>query len=141
MPLPSLFFIGKTGVPLDIVTGVTTTADELITKINAVLAKVNPNTSASQENPTPTSIPAAAVTEATSAHPQADDEEVVCENGVCFKRPKENKTHDSADKSEDSTTETPTTSDATFPSDEKLKRARDLIAKKRKDKEDEDKQV
>lgn len=143
MPLPSLFFIGKTGVPLDIVTGVTTTVDELLNKINGVLAKVNPNTSTSQENatPTPTPITTAIATEATSAHTQAKDEEVVCENGVCFKRPKENKTQEAAEKGEDSSTETPTTSDANLPSEEKLRRARDLIVKKRKDKEDEDKQV
>lgn len=41
VPLPSIFFIGKNGAPLEIVTGVTKTADELSAKINGVLEKAN----------------------------------------------------------------------------------------------------
>lgn len=37
MPLPSIFFIGKNGTPVDVVTGVTQTVDELIGKIEIVL--------------------------------------------------------------------------------------------------------
>lgn len=37
MPLPSLFFIGKNGTPIEIVTAVTKTVDELKSKIDKVL--------------------------------------------------------------------------------------------------------
>lgn len=43
VPLPSLFFIGKNGAPIDIVTGVTKTVDELNSKIDGVLNGVKPN--------------------------------------------------------------------------------------------------
>lgn len=46
VPLPSLFFIGKNGAPIEIVTGVTKTVDELNSKIDTVLegVKQKPNT-------------------------------------------------------------------------------------------------
>lgn len=47
MPLPSLFFIGKNGAPMEIVTGITKTVDELISKIDNVLQVVNPKPSSS----------------------------------------------------------------------------------------------
>lgn len=47
MPLPSLFFIGKNGTPIEIVTGVTKTVEELNSKIDNVLvgskSDVNPS--------------------------------------------------------------------------------------------------
>lgn len=42
VPLPSLFFIGKNGAPIEIVTGVTKTLDELNSKIDGVLNVVKP---------------------------------------------------------------------------------------------------
>lgn len=50
VPLPSVFFIGKNGSPLEIVTGVTNTVAELETKINGVLTKANLNPSTSSGN-------------------------------------------------------------------------------------------
>lgn len=50
MPLPSLFFIGKNGTPLEIVTGVTKTVEELVKRIDNVLKKVKPNGAASGSN-------------------------------------------------------------------------------------------
>lgn len=47
MPLPSLFFIGKNGAPIEIVTGVTKTVDELNSKIDGVLDGVKPKPAAS----------------------------------------------------------------------------------------------
>lgn len=44
VPLPSLFFIGQNGAPLEIVTGITKTVEELTSKINGVLDKVKPTT-------------------------------------------------------------------------------------------------
>ena len=46
VPLPSLFFIGKNGTPIEIVTAVTKTVDELNSKIDGVLDGVKPKTSA-----------------------------------------------------------------------------------------------
>lgn len=45
MPLPSLFFIGKNGAPIEIVTSVTKTVDELKSKIDKVLNRTTPTTS------------------------------------------------------------------------------------------------
>lgn len=39
VPFPSLFFIGKNGTPIEIVTGITNTVEELETKITGVLEK------------------------------------------------------------------------------------------------------
>ncbi|KAH8338249.1 hypothetical protein KR074_009967 [Drosophila pseudoananassae] len=53
VPIPSLFFIGKTGTPLEIATGVTASVEELVAKIDKVLilagkkAASNPATSTS----------------------------------------------------------------------------------------------
>lgn len=41
VPLPSMFFIGKNGTPLEIVTGITKTVEELVAKIDGVLEKAN----------------------------------------------------------------------------------------------------
>lgn len=46
VPVPSLFFIGENGTPLEIIAGSTTAAD-LITKIDLVLTKVGKNKNAS----------------------------------------------------------------------------------------------
>lgn len=45
VPLPSLFFIGKNGAPIEIVTGATKTVDELNSKIDVVLEGVKPKPS------------------------------------------------------------------------------------------------
>lgn len=50
MPLPSLFFIGKNGTPLEIVTGATRTVEELEKKIDNVLEKVKPSSAPSGSN-------------------------------------------------------------------------------------------
>lgn len=42
MPLPSLFFIGKNGTPIEIVTAVTKTVDDLKSKIDKVLNRTTP---------------------------------------------------------------------------------------------------
>lgn len=44
VPLPSLFFIGKNGTPIEIVTAVTKTVDELKSKIDKVLDRTPPAT-------------------------------------------------------------------------------------------------
>lgn len=47
VPLPSLFFIGKSGAPIEIVTAITKTADELKSKIDKVLDRPPSATSSS----------------------------------------------------------------------------------------------
>ena len=64
-----------------------------------------------------------------------EDTEIVCENGVCFKRPKENKTEAA------STESTSSDSNTEIPYDEKLKRAKEILVKKREEKEEEDARV
>lgn len=63
-----------------------------------------------------------------------DDTEVVCENGVCYKRPKQNTAAPAEPKSQSE-------SDQHSKDDEKLARAKELIEKKRKEKEEEDARV
>lgn len=46
VPVPSLFFIGENGTPLEIIAG-NTTATDLVTKIDLVLTKVGKNKNAS----------------------------------------------------------------------------------------------
>lgn len=153
MPLPSLFFIGKNGTPIEIVTGITKTVDELNSKIDGVLNGVKPKASDSNSATASANLIASKVStnpicqfsvfnwiksnlflgeQSTS---NEEDTEIVCENGVCFKRPKENKTEAASTES--------TTSDSTtqLANEERLKRAKDLIEKKRKDKEEEDGRV
>lgn len=63
-----------------------------------------------------------------------DDTEVVCENGVCYKRPKQNTAAVAEPESQSE-------SDQHLKNDEKLSRAKELIEKKRKEKEEEDARV
>lgn len=41
VPIPSIFFIGKNGTPLDVVTGITKTVEELESKIAQVLERAD----------------------------------------------------------------------------------------------------
>lgn len=64
-----------------------------------------------------------------------DDEfEVVCKDGVCYKQPKQ-------EKGETGEASSSTATSTDLASEEKLKRAREVIEKKRKDKEEEDARV
>lgn len=60
----------------------------------------------------------------------------MCENGVCYKRPKQNKTEATA-----STEGTSSSSSSQLSNEEKLARAKELIEKKRIVKEEEDARV
>lgn len=62
----------------------------------------------------------------------SDDTEIVCENGVCFKRPKQNS---------DPNASTSADAGSQFSNEEKLARAKELIEKKRIAKEEEDARV
>lgn len=59
VPLPSLFFIGKNGAPIEIVTGVTKTIDELKSKIDIVLGTAKPTpTPTTTQSPAPSTASA-----------------------------------------------------------------------------------
>ncbi|XP_017100541.2 UBX domain-containing protein 4 [Drosophila bipectinata] len=60
VPIPSLFFIGKTGTPLEIATGVTASVEELVAKIDKVLilaGKKAAETPATSTSALPAEIP------------------------------------------------------------------------------------
>lgn len=140
-----MFFIGQNGTPLEVVTGITKTVEELESKINAVLETTTVQPSApSTSHPTaaaeaagPSTSPAP--TQASSSDPSADgDFEVVCEGGVCFKRPKQPQAA-----SGDATNAAAATESAeqALANEAKLRRAKELIEKKRIEKEEENARV
>lgn len=153
--MPSLFFIGRNGTPIEIVTGVTKTVDELNSKIDGVLNGMTPNSSNSNSANASANLIASKNAKQKSlkcffgflfaicsfflsgeqSASNEKDTEIVCENGVCYKRPKENKT-------ESATTEdTASVSTSNVSNEEKLNRAKELIEKKRKEKDEEDARV
>lgn len=168
VPLPSIFFIGKNGAPLEIVTGVTNTVAELETKINGVLTKVNSNPSTSSGNASSNLIASKfmhimyvvciwiinyetrsqliwSFLDEKQQVESREELETVCENGVCYQRPKQANSSTTSESVENKTAEIETTSNSGASSDqaneEKLQRAKDILAKKRKDKEEEDARV
>uniref|UniRef100_A0A1L8DT63 UBX domain-containing protein 4 n=1 Tax=Nyssomyia neivai TaxID=330878 RepID=A0A1L8DT63_9DIPT len=117
VPLPSIFFIGQNGTPLDVVTSLTTTVEDLEKKINAVL-KVVPVVAPAAEVKVPEtkagpSAAAISSAEKVDAKVEQGSSNVVCEDGVCRR------------------VEEP-------PLDDKVARAKELIEKKRKEKEAEE---
>lgn len=120
--VPSIYFIGNGGIPLDIITEVSDSAS-LIKQLDNVLFKAG--MSPSQSSASETLINA----EQSSSKPP----NVVCENGVCtIKR--------------DTQVNLPSTSttggdSATFTSDEKLERAKKLLDAKKLEKEREEKEI
>lgn len=74
-----------------------------------------------------------------------DDTEIVCENGVCYKRPKQNTNTSESTATVGADTDADVDAAALIASqlsnEEKLLRAKELIEKKRKDKDEEDARV
>lgn len=70
-----------------------------------------------------------------------EDTEVVCENGVCYKKPKQNKSEPVSEESTSTNNSSSSSSASQLADDAKLARAKELIEKKRKDKEEEDAHV
>lgn len=141
MPIPSLFFIGKNGTPLEVVTGITKTVEELEFKIAAVLERAGlssgtePAIGSSSTSPVPEAAGAAAPTPTAGSSNPDDDTEVVCEDGVCFKRPKEHSAPS------DTPADSVESAQAQLVQEEKLRRAKELIEKKRLEKEEENARV
>lgn len=78
-----------------------------------------------------------------SSPPSNDDTEVVCENGICYKRPKQNvaAAAESTESNSNSTDSSSSVSGQQVTIDEKLSHAKELIEKKRKEKDEEDARV
>lgn len=124
-----MFFIGTNGQPIDIVTGVIATSQELLDRIKTVAARAQVNL------PNPIATTTASVnaapgpsTESTSVGSSSGD--VVCEDGVCRKVTKPTETSEPAEATNE-----------TKKLEEKVKLAKDLLEKKKKDKEDEQAKV
>lgn len=132
VPVPSLFFIGKNGTPLEVVTGITKTVEELESKIATVLERAE--LAIGEETSTAASQAAAPATGSSSQETNStrvdDGSEVVCEGGVCYKKTNEQQpaTNSASDESKSSQ---PQVAD-----EAKLRRAKELMEKKRIEKED-----
>lgn len=128
MPLPSIFFIGTQGQPIDIVTGGIASSQELFDRIKTVADRAqiqmpNVNVTSAESN---TAGPS---TESTSVSSNQRDD-VVCEDGVCRKVTKPAETSAPSE-----------TAANTKALEEKVKIAKELLEKKKKDKENEDAKV
>lgn len=118
VPVPSIFFIGKTGTPLEIGTGIIASIGELEEKINKVLTLSGHSTPSTQSSTTfitaeqnaaeskPTakndstdaaladnSSPSTSQStiETVSAVKQDEQTEIICDGDVCYKKTKEQK--------------------------------------------------
>lgn len=78
--------------------------------------------------------------EQSASNSASDDTEIVCENGVCYKRPKD-KTNPSTETAAATTTEQVDAAAQQLSNEEKLERAKVLLEKKRKEKEEESERV
>ncbi|XP_061726686.1 UBX domain-containing protein 4 isoform X2 [Cydia pomonella] len=167
VPVPSLFFIGRNGTPLEVVcAGVQ--PGNLATRIDRILEehhKEKPapppsnikeqtaNLLASESTPAPTpggsKVPATApVKEPEPSEPAAkmaklDDQEVVCNDGVCIRRPRADgagpsKTPDAPQKEPEAKL---AASESTLSAEEKMERAKALIEAKRKEKAEKERQL
>lgn len=150
VPVPSIFFIGKTGTPIDIATGILNSIEELEGKIEKVLQlagkKAASNTAASsdfirEESQASTSAAALAsqledLKETVAKENTAEsNDEIVCENGVCFKRSTEVKENsdDKADAAQ--------TSQAKVEEEAKLAETRKYLEQKRRERIEEEKRL
>ncbi|KAI8120901.1 UBX domain-containing protein 4 [Lucilia cuprina] len=100
VPVPSIFFIGKAGTPLDIATGVVASIEELEGKIGKVLqlaGKTPANAALNdfiQEEAKASSSSKAQITkedvkQEETTESKQPSEEIVCKDGVCYKKSKE----------------------------------------------------
>lgn len=78
--------------------------------------------------------------EQSASSSASDDTEIVCENGVCYKRPKVT-TNQTTDNAAATTTEQTDADAQQLTNEEKLERAKALLEKKRKEKEAENERV
>ncbi|XP_061390494.1 UBX domain-containing protein 4 [Musca vetustissima] len=167
VPVPSIFFIGKTGTPLDITTGVVASVEELESKIFKVLelAGKSPKTSSgaamsqafiNQEAKASTSVqPTVAATssgeqksEGKTHEPKEIDTksvdnstEVVCEGGVCYKKPKEAIASGPTEATVEKKSAEDTAKLSEKEKEEKLAEARKILEQKRRERIEEEKRL
>ncbi|XP_063631677.1 UBX domain-containing protein 4 [Cydia splendana] len=167
VPVPSLFFIGRNGTPLEVVcAGVQ--PDNLATRIDRILEEHHKEKSAPPSNikeqtanllaseSTPSPTPGGSKVSATApvkepepSEPAAkvaklDDQEVVCNDGVCIRRPRADgagpsKTPDAAVTQKEQEAKLAAT-ESSLSAEEKMERAKALIEAKRKEKAEKERQ-
>lgn len=136
--MPSIFFIGTNGQPIDIVTGVISSSQELSDRIKIVATRAQINVPDLNVNKTDSNAPGSS-TDSTSVSSRSS-EEVVCEGDVCRKVTKPADTPGSSEASGPS--ESPSeSSTSTKALEEKVKIAKELLEKKKKEKEDDEAKV
>lgn len=145
--MPSLFFIGSNGQPIDIVTGVIASSQELSDRIknvasraqinlpSATAANVEPNlpgpsTSQSSTQPGPLTSQSSSPPGPSASQSSIPTEGVVCEGDVCRKVTKPSQTPES-----------PETEANKKSLEEKVKLAKELLEKKKQEKEKEEAKV
>ncbi len=128
MPLPSIFFIGSNGQPIDIVTGVIASSQELSDRIASVASRAQINLPSLTPTTVESNVPGPSVESTASGSSPSED--VVCEGDVCRKVTKPTETAASS--------ESPTNTKSL---DDKVKLAKELLEKKKKDKENEEAKV
>jgi len=121
VPLPSIFFIGTNGQPIDIVTGVIASSQELSDRIKNVASQAQIKLSNANVTNVVTNTAGPSTAPSTAPTTVTPTEDVVCENDVCRKVTKPSET----------TAETKAL-------EEKMKKAKELLEKKKKDKENEE---
>uniref|UniRef100_A0A1I8QCH6 UBX domain-containing protein 4 n=1 Tax=Stomoxys calcitrans TaxID=35570 RepID=A0A1I8QCH6_STOCA len=169
VPVPSLFFIGKSGTPLDICTAVVASVEELDGKVEKVLLLAGKSTSSSkagsssqafinQESNASTSQTKAALADASTEKATIEQKkaeskeeekncneasEIVCEGDVCYKKPKENpepQVNVTAPQEE-----TKASADTAKPTDktneDKLAETRQILEQKRRERIEEEKRL
>lgn len=138
--MPSIFFIGSNGQPIDVVTGAIASSQELYNRIKGVASQANVILpSLTVENVDATPGPSAA----TASSSSSPSDEVVCDGDVCRKVTKPTETPPPASSS---TQETPPASTSETAAnakalEERVKLAKELLEKKRQEKEKEDAKV
>lgn len=165
VPVPSIFFIGKTGTPLDVTTGVVASVEELEGKILKVLELAGKSSAAASAGSTsqtfinqeskastssqPASVsPPVAITEEKKSEVKesesntSETSEVVCEGDVCYKKPKETpKVNQASNKEEEKKAAEVPTEQTEKEKEEKLAEARRILEQKRRERVEEEKRL
>lgn len=140
VPVPSLFFI-KNGIPIKVVTSVVKSSDEIIEAIDGIIKNetssdsVNENAETKKEIPVSQEVPTPPTTSQPIEPEVKTSPEIVCEDGVCYKKEPEKLPKTSSDAKSDEKVETDEEKQ------EKIKRAMKLIEEKRIEKINEEKRL
>uniref|UniRef100_A0A1A9WCE7 UBX domain-containing protein 4 n=1 Tax=Glossina brevipalpis TaxID=37001 RepID=A0A1A9WCE7_9MUSC len=144
VPIPSIFFIGKSGAPLEIATGIINSADELATKIVKVLELAGKSSTPSATSSASTDF----IKQEQNVEDAPDNKqeivekqpvsEVICEGDVCYIKTK------SLPEQEEPSIDRPTTSRANETSNsgpDKLEETRKYLEQRRRERVEEEKRL